>query len=147
MKFEYHELVKYLQILLVDYSKNFLQITQSLSKIKISVNKNEKEFLDALSLFHDAFIKLNLYIQNEKIKNINEFEISKEFITFTECNHLFLVESQKLLKIEWDRVKSGEKSFISIKENVSKIFLIFISIFLVYILYELITNIKLYCNK
>lgn len=146
-KFEYYELVKYLQILLIDYRKNFIQITQSLSKIKVTVNKNEKEFLDTLNLFHDSFLKLNLYIQNEKIKNMNEFITSEEFIAFTKYSNLFLNGSQKLLKIEWDRVKSGEKSFISIKENILKIFSFFISILLAYILYQFFIEIKLYCNK
>jgi hypothetical protein len=93
-----------------ELQKQYLIATKAVITIKLRINKKEGTFLSKLKAFEDSF--LTFYIATLK-KNWSGGKAlgSNEQITFSKETDNFLNFANDFLKLEWERVKEGEKVF------------------------------------
>jgi uncharacterized protein YaaR (DUF327 family) len=97
-----------------------LEFNQLMTRIKLRTNKNnlnDSEFLDAINKFDNCVETLFYKIENHDIQDLkgdnDHFVLgtSQIYKNFQEVEKKLLETSNKLLKIEWERVKNGEPVF------------------------------------
>lgn len=96
-----------------------LEFNQLMTRIKLRTSKNnlnDSEFLDAINEFDNCVETLFYKIENHELQDFKDnghFVLGKSKIyeDFQKSEKKLLDTSNKLLKIEWERVKNGEPTF------------------------------------